>query len=198
MGELGCFSFYASKVLTAGEGGAVATNDDRLADKIKMIRNHGMVEGYDTRVLGLDLRLPELSVALAKAQMDKLQNILDLRRRNAKELTDLLLPLAKEKGINIPHETPKKRFNWYLFTVAFQKDYLRDRVQRRLVSDKIGATVYYNPPVHKTPYYHEMDSSVQRLANTDWASEHVLSLPVHSFVGQQDLEHIRISLEKAL
>jgi perosamine synthetase len=198
VGELGCFSFYASKVLTAGEGGAVATNDDRLADKIKMIRNHGMVEGYDTRVLGLNLRLPELSAALAKAQMDKLQNILDLRRRNAKELTDLLLPLAKEKGINIPHETPKKRFNWYLFTVAFQKDYLRDKVQRRLVSDKIGATVYYNPPVHKTPYYHEMDSSLKRLANTDWASEHVLSLPVHSFVGQQDLEHIRISLEKAL
>ena len=63
LGKLGCFSFYASKVLTAGEGGAVATNDDNLANKIKMIRNHGMVEGYDTRVLGLNLRLPELSAA---------------------------------------------------------------------------------------------------------------------------------------
>ncbi|MGI0004831.1 MAG: DegT/DnrJ/EryC1/StrS family aminotransferase, partial [Nitrososphaera sp.] len=57
-GDMGCFSMYASKVLTAGEGGAIVTDDDRLAEKIKMIRNHGMVEGYDTRVLGLNLRLP--------------------------------------------------------------------------------------------------------------------------------------------
>ena len=61
LGLMGCFSLYASKVLTSGEGGAVATNNDDLADKLKMIRNHGMVEGYDTRIFGLNLRLPELS-----------------------------------------------------------------------------------------------------------------------------------------
>jgi dTDP-4-amino-4,6-dideoxygalactose transaminase len=61
LGIMGCFSFYASKVLTSGEGGAVVTNDDSVAEKIKMIRNHGMVEGYDTRIFGLNLRLPELS-----------------------------------------------------------------------------------------------------------------------------------------
>ena len=72
LGLMGCFSLYASKVLTSGEGGAVATNDDDLADKLKMIRNHGMVEGYDTRIFGLNLRLPELSAAIAKVQMKKL------------------------------------------------------------------------------------------------------------------------------
>ncbi|MGC2669728.1 MAG: DegT/DnrJ/EryC1/StrS aminotransferase family protein, partial [Candidatus Nitrosopolaris sp.] len=197
LGKLGCFSFYASKVLTAGEGGAVATNDDNLANKIKMIRNHGMVEGYDTRVLGLNLRLPELSAALAKAQMDKLQKLLDLRRRNANLLTGLLLPLTEERRINIPHETAKKRFNWYLYTVTFQKDSLREKVRRALASDKIGATVYYNPPVHKTPYYQTI-TSTKSLPNTDWASEHVLSLPVHSFMGAEDLERIAISIEKAI
>jgi perosamine synthetase len=197
LGKLGCFSFYASKVLTAGEGGAVATNDDNLANKIKMIRNHGMVEGYDTRVLGLNLRLPELSAALAKAQMDKLQKLLDLRRRNANMLTGLLLPLTDEKRINIPHETAKKRFNWYLYTVTFQKDYLREKVRRALASDKIGATVYYNPPVHKTPYYQTI-TSTKSLPNTDWASEHVLSLPVHSLMGAEDLERIATSIEKAI
>ena len=83
---MGCFSMYASKVLTAGEGGAIATNDDRVADKVKMIRNHGMVDGYDTRVLGLNLRLPELSAAVAKVQMQKLDKMLQLRRRNAELL----------------------------------------------------------------------------------------------------------------
>jgi dTDP-4-amino-4,6-dideoxygalactose transaminase len=197
LGKLGCFSFYASKVLTAGEGGAVATNDDNLANKIKMIRNHGMVEGYDTRVLGLNLRLPELSAALAKAQMDKLQKLLDLRRRNANVLTGLLLPLTEERRINIPHETAKKRFNWYLYTVTFQKDSLREKVRRALASDNIGATVYYNPPVHKTPYYQTI-TSTKSLPNTDWASEHVLSLPVHSFMGAEDLERIATSIEKAI
>ena len=72
LGIMGCFSLYASKVLTCGEGGAIATNNDNLADKLKMIRNHGMVEGYDTRIFGLNLRLPELSAAIAKAQMNKL------------------------------------------------------------------------------------------------------------------------------
>ncbi|MFZ0513409.1 MAG: DegT/DnrJ/EryC1/StrS aminotransferase family protein [Candidatus Nitrosopolaris sp.] len=197
LGKLGCFSFYASKVLTAGEGGAVATNDDDLANKIKMIRNHGMVEGYDTRVLGLNLRLPELSAAVAKAQMDKLQKMLDLRRRNANVLTGLLLPLTKEMRINIPQETAKKRFNWYLYTVAFQKDYIRQNVQRALASANISATVYYNPPVHKTPYYQRI-ASTKSLPNTDWASEHVLSLPVHSFMGAEELEHIRSGLENAI
>ena len=56
MGIMGCFSLYASKVLTCGEGGAIATDDDNLADNLKMIRNHGMVEGYDTRVFGLNFR----------------------------------------------------------------------------------------------------------------------------------------------
>lgn len=71
LGSLGCFSLYASKVLTSGEGGAIATNDDQLADTLKMIRNHGMVEGYDTRVFGLNFRLPEISAAIAKMQMQK-------------------------------------------------------------------------------------------------------------------------------
>src|SRR5919112_5296718 len=71
LGLIGCFSMYASKVLTSGEGGAVITNHSALADKLKMIRNHGMVEGNDTRIFGLNLRLPELSAAIAKVQMKK-------------------------------------------------------------------------------------------------------------------------------
>ena len=71
MGNLGCFSFYASKVLTTGEGGAIVTNDDNLYEKLLMIRNHGMVNGYDTEIFGLNLRLPEVSAAIGIAQMRK-------------------------------------------------------------------------------------------------------------------------------
>jgi perosamine synthetase len=94
LGLMGCLSMYASKVLTSGEGGAVITNDDNLADRLKMIRNHGMIEGYDTRIFDLNLRLPELSAVIAKIQMKKLTKMLELRRRNAELLTKSFLPIA--------------------------------------------------------------------------------------------------------
>jgi perosamine synthetase len=206
-GIMGCFSFYASKVLTAGEGGAVVTNDDSIAEKLKMIRNHGMVEGYDTRILGLNLRLPELSAAIAKTQMFRLREMLGLRRRNAELLTTLISDVANDNGIILPSESQSKRFNWYLYTIVITKDNLRNKIQKKMtLNDKIGATVYYDPPVHRTPYYERImasgtgsqPSSVMGLPNTDWASKHVLSLPIHPMVTPQGLERVANSLKGAI
>ena len=196
LGLMGCFSLYASKVLTSGEGGAITTNDDDLADKLKIIRNHGMVEGYDTRIFGLNLRLPELSAAIAKVQMKKLTKMLELRRRNAELLTKSLLPIAERTQLKLPQEDKEKKFNWYLYTVAFEKNNVRNKIKDNMIQDKIGATIYYNPPVHKTPYYEKMISSGANLINTNWASEHVLSLPVHPLITELDIERIENSLKK--
>lgn len=194
-GAMGCFSMYASKVLTAGEGGAVATDSDELADKIKMIRNHGMVDGYDTRILGLNLRLPELSAAVAKVQMQKLDKMLQIRRRNAELMSKLLIPSVKQHGLRIPEETADKKFNWYLFTVAFQDG--RDRIKEILVKNNVGATVYYSPPVHKTPYYMQVAPGTT-LPATEWCAAHVLSLPAHPHVSETDIDYIANSLKSAL
>lgn len=194
-GKMGCFSMYASKVLTAGEGGAVSTDSDELADKLKMIRNHGMVEGYDTRVLGLNLRLPELSAAVAKVQMQKLDRMLQIRRRNAEMLNKLLSPSAKKHDIRLPEETPDKEFNWYLYTVAFSQG--RDQIKEKLIKDNVGATVYYSPPVHKTPYYLQLAPET-RLPATERSADHVLSLPAHPHVNESDVEHIANSLKVIL
>lgn len=194
-GAMGCFSMYASKVLTAGEGGAVATDSDDLADKLKMIRNHGMVEGYDTRVLGLNLRLPELSAAVAKVQMQKLEKMLQLRRRNAEMLSKLIFPSAEKHGLVLPQETADKKFNWYLYTVAFRDN--RDRIKDSLFKDNVGATVYYSPPVHKTPYYMQVAPGT-KLPATEWCADHVLSLPAHPHVSEADVDRIAGSLKAAL
>jgi perosamine synthetase len=194
-GAMGCFSMYASKVLTAGEGGAVATDSDEMADKIKMIRNHGMVEGYDTRVLGLNMRLPELSAAVAKIQMQKLGKMLELRRRNSEMLSKILSPTAKDHRAKLPQETADKKFNWYLYTVAFEDG--RDRIKDALSRQNIGATVYYSPPVHKTPYYMQLAPGTN-LPDTEWSADHVLSLPVHPHVTEDDVERIAASTMKAI
>jgi perosamine synthetase len=193
MGLMGCFSMYASKVLTCGEGGAIATNNDDLADKLKMIRNHGMVDGYDTRIFGLNLRLPELSAAIAKVQTKRLPKMLHSRRRNAELMSEMLLHIATKLKISLPEETANKKFNWYLYTIAFEDSTLREKVKERMLQQGIGATVYYDPPVHKTPYYRDKtlypyEYKDKGLPKTEWSSQHVLSLPVHPLVTEQDIE----------
>jgi perosamine synthetase len=223
IGSMGCFSMYASKVLTSGEGGAIATDDDQLADQLRMIRNHGMVEGYDTRVFGLNLRLPEISAAIAKGQMKKLNEMLEKRRNNANLLTDLLSH-SDVDGFTTPTEPEDghKKFNWYLYTVALdgrqtenknnKSDLPAHAYSRDLIKDemaktaKIGVAVYYDPPVHLTPYYRELVGSrlpnqVREMPNnlktTEWASKHVLSLPVHPLLSKQDIEYIANSFKSA-
>jgi perosamine synthetase len=198
-GIMGCFSMYASKVLTAGEGGAIVTNDDGLADTLKMIRNHGMVEGYDTRILGLNYRLPELSAAIAKIQMKKLNTILNLRRQNSLLLSNLLETIISKYNIKIPKDDQIKQFNWYLYTVSFNNsnNMMRDYVKKKLIENGIGVAVYYDPPVHKTPFYQKFAIN-NNLQNTDWSSNHVLSLPVHPGVTETDIQNMANVLKREL
>lgn len=199
-GTMGCFSMYASKVLTAGEGGAIVTNDDKLADTLKMIRNHGMVEGYDTQMLGLNYRLPELSAAIAKIQMKKLKTILNLRRHNSLLLSNLLETIISKYNIKIPEEDQIKKFNWYLYTLAFNNSNnitLRDYIKKKLIENGIGAAVYYDPPVHKTPFYQKFSMN-NDLQNTNWSSKHVLSLPVHPGVTEMDIQNMVNVLKREL
>jgi perosamine synthetase len=194
LGEMGCFSMYASKVLTSGEGGAITTNSDEFAEKLRMIRNHGMVEGYDTRILGFNMRLPEISAAIAKTQMKKLESMLYKRTTNAKKLQELLRNKIDNHEIVLPQENQRVKYNWYLYTVAFNN--LRNRVKKLLNDNGIGATIYYDPPVHQTPYYSKFDS--RDLKMTEWASKSVLSLPVHPSLSENDLNFIAFKVEEAI
>jgi dTDP-4-amino-4,6-dideoxygalactose transaminase len=193
IGDIGCFSLYASKVLTSGEGGFIATNDKLISNKIRMIRNHGMVKGYDTRILGMNMRLPEINAAIAKVQMKKLETMLRSRKHNANTLSKILSSI---KGVNIPEEQHERMYNWYLYTISFTNN-IRNKIGKVLNQKGIGAAVYYDPPVHKTPYYRNLISNLT-LTNTEWASRHVLSLPVHPLLTEKELEFICSTLKEAL
>jgi len=194
IGQMGCFSMYASKVLTSGEGGAITTNSDEFAENLRMIRNHGMVDGYDTRIVGFNMRLPEIPAAIAKMQMKKIQSMLDKRAANAKKLGQLLGDNISAKDIVLPHENQRTKYNWYLYTVAFNES--RDKIKKFLNENGIGATVYYDPPVHQTPYYSKFHSG--ELETTEWASKSVLSLPVHPSVTENELDMMARTIEKAI
>ena len=181
--DLGCFSMYPAKVMTAGEGGFIVTNNKKLREKLLMIRNHGMLHGYDTRTFGLNLRLPEISAAIATIQMKKLPKFLKIRKKNA----NLLSQLISDLKIKIPIERKNESVNWYLYTISTSK---RNKILNKLNSKGIGAASYYTTPVHKTPFYKQKIS----LPITDWASSHVLSLPIHPKVTSKNIEFIAKTL----
>jgi dTDP-4-amino-4,6-dideoxygalactose transaminase len=176
-GHIGCLSFHPSKVITTGEGGALTFKDPELAERARMVRNHGMVKGYDSRIMGLNFRMSEIHAAIGLAQMDRLRTFLGRRRENADFLRERLEDL---KGISLPMERDGCSYNWYLFTIASRR---RDLLKEKLMSSGIQARVYYETPVHRLPLYAE----TMTLPRTERACREVLSLPVHPRVEVKDL-----------
>ena len=186
-GDLGCFSLYPAKVMTSGEGGLIITNKKKLYEKLLMIRNHGMVKGYDTKIFGLNLRMPEINASIAKIQIKRLPKFLEKRRKNAILLSELLSDLK----IVSPSERIDEKVNWYLFTITTKR---RNEILKKLNAKDIGAAAYYTLPVHKTPLYKKQI----KLPNTDWASKHVLSIPVHPNVSENNIHYISKTFHKIL
>lgn len=193
LSNAGCFSLYATKVVTSGEGGAVSTNDEEIAEKIRMIRNHGMVEGNDTRVLGYNFRMNEINAAVASAQIDKLSSFIRTRRENASFLTDQIRGVS---GATLTQTAEDRTHVWYLYTLRLSKN--RGKVLDRLRSRAIGASVYYETPVHHTPLYRKLGYSKVRLRVTEEAAAHVISVPVHPGLTEQERGHVASELKGAL
>jgi perosamine synthetase len=192
IGDIGCFSMYATKVVTSGEGGAITTKDDELADKLRLVRNHGQVHGYDSRMLGYNYRMQEIPAAIASVQMDRLQGFLRKRRRNAKYLSERVL---KRKWVKLTQTSPDRTHVWYLYTLYLERG--RDKILKKLNNEGIGAAVYFKTPVHLTPLYSKLGYSRKKLEGAVRASKKVISLPVHPAVEVDDCARIATSFDAA-
>ncbi len=189
----GCFSLYATKVITSGEGGAITTDDDEFADRVRLVRNHGMRGGYDTRVLGFNYRLPEMAAAIASVQMDRLDAYIGARRRNAKALTEAI---SQMKGVDLRQEPTDRTHVWYLYTLFLSKK--RDEVMKKLRARGVGAAAYWETPVNKMPLYKQLGHGEKKLPMSASAAAHVLSLPVHPGVSEADIQLIAEEFAKAV
>jgi perosamine synthetase len=181
----GCFSMYATKVVTSGEGGAVSTDSEEFAEKLRLVRNHGMMHGYDTRHLGFNYRLPELAAAVASVQMDKLGVFLKTRERNVRLLEETTGGI---EGSSFTQRSSDRTHAYYLYTLYLKKN--RDKVVEDLIKAGIGAAVYFKTPVHRTPLYLDLGYGGVKLKNTEAAAGHVLSLPVHPGLGREEVGRV--------
>ena len=186
--DAACWSLYASKNMTTGEGGVVTTDSDELADTLRMIRTHGEKAKYASLMLGYNYRMSEIQAAIGVVQLEKLPAFAAKRRENAKILTQLL---AESNKLKLPKESDERRHSWYLYTVRLinSTESERDKILEELKSKGVGAVAYYVNPVHLMPYYRETYGE-RRLPETEKAASQVLSLPIHPGVTEAQIDYI--------
>ena len=181
-----CWSFYASKNMTTGEGGMITTNDAELAEKMRLMRSHGEKEKYKSIVLGHNYHMSEIQAAIGLVQLQRLPKFLSKRRENSRRLSGRL---RSAKILRLPREPKGYEHSWYLYTVRLDsKKKRRDKIVKTLRKRGIGAETYYVTPVHLMPYYSRFGS--YKLPETEKAAEQVFSLPVHPGVTTRQIEFI--------
>ncbi len=193
---VGCFSFYATKNVTSGEGGCVTTDDAMLAERLRVIRNQGMRARYDYAMIGQNWRMTDIAAAIAIPQMQRLDAIIDARRRNAGMLTSLL---KGNPAVMTPHVPDGRGHVWHQYTVLLEPGVDRDSVAAAMSSAGIDTGVYYPGLVWEHSAYRDHpnvrrdDTPVARDATT-----RCLSLPVHPGLSTSDIERVAGRLGRAL
>jgi dTDP-4-amino-4,6-dideoxygalactose transaminase len=177
----GCFSLYATKNVTSAEGGFVTTDDDELADRVRMLRHHGQRQRYVSDILGYNLRLTDVHAAIGLAQLRRVDGLDARRTANAAYLDERL------RGVVTPAVRPGYRHVYHQYTVRVRGD--RDALAAALAERGIGTGVYYPVPIHQQPLYRQMGYR-DELPETERAAREALSLPVHPALEQDDLHRI--------
>jgi len=185
--DTACWSFYASKNMTTGEGGMITTNNDEVAEKMRFMRSHGEKEKYKSLMLGHNYHMTEIHAAIGYIQLKKLPKFLAKRRENSKRLS---AKLRKTESLKLPKEPKGYKHSWYLYTVKLKgaKRKKRDKAVEALKQKGIGAEVYYTNPIHRMPYYRKFGK--YRLQETEKAAKQVFSLPVHPGVTSKQIDFI--------
>jgi perosamine synthetase len=192
IGHIGCFSFYASKNMTTGEGGAVTTNNDELAEKVWKIRRHGEKEEYQCEMLGHNYRMPEIEAAIGRVQLKKLPSFLEARAKNATALTNGLR--EKVTSIELPVVEEWAKHSWYLYTTRIANDrspITRNDLMKKLAENGVTAAAYYESPIHLSPFYvRTFRYKRGSFPESERAADEVLSLPCHPGVTEEDVDKI--------
>ncbi len=190
-GDCAVFSFYSTKNMTTGEGGMITTDDARIAEKARLLREHGSKLRYHD-VLGYNYRMTDIAAAIGIEQLKKLDAMNHKRISNAKLLTR---GIEKITGLETPYISPHAKHVFHQYTIRVREEYgiSRDALVERLNKNGIGTLVYYPLPIHKQKLYKKLGYR-DKLPMAEEAAKEVLSLPVHAGVSETEIRHIVASL----
>ena len=204
MGLMGCFSFYPSKNLGAfGDGGFVTTNDDKLADKLKKMRNHGMHPKYFNSFIGGNFRLDAIQAAVLNVKLPHLVQWHKARRENAKLYTKMFIAanLTQAEGIQNYDAKNKVLLPKAVFENSGQQDYHiynqyiiriqnRDGLRAFLTQEGIGTEIYYPVPFHRQDCFKYLNCRDEEFPVANVLSEETLALPIYPELTEEQISYV--------
>ena len=187
IGHIGCTSFFPSKNLGCfGDGGAIFTNDTELSIKIKMISNHGQSKQYYHDVVGCNSRLDNIQAAVLRIKLKELDKYNDARRKVADYYDSFFKQYPQ---ITIPSRTENSTHVFHQYTLTLE-GINRTELRSYLADNDIPAMIYYPVPAHKQKMFESFGSADIILPITDWLTERVISLPIHTEMNEEQLNKI--------
>lgn len=192
IGTIGCTSFFPSKNLGCyGDGGAMFTNDDALAEKLKMIANHGQKTRYYHEMVGCNSRLDALQAAILNIKLPLLDSYIDARRKVADFYDNAF---AGNDKITTPFRADYCKHVFHQYTLILENidnpETFRNELVAFLAENKIPSMIYYPVPAHKQKMFASFGGADYNLEKTDWLTHRVVSLPIHTEMDQEQLNYI--------
>ena len=192
IGDIGCTSFFPSKNLGCyGDGGAICTNNDELADMLRMVANHGQSKRYYHDMVGCNSRLDTIQAAVLNAKLKRLDNYID-SRRDAAAFYDSAFESIPE--ITTPVRDDKTKHVFHQYTLKLDDSVDRDGLIDFLKEKDIPAMIYYPVPAHAQKMFASIETRCEDLTITDWLTSRVFSLPMHTELEKDQLEYITESV----
>jgi len=177
----GTFSFYPTKNMTTGEGGMLTTDDGELAERIRLLREHGMKVRYHHDVLGYNFRLTDIAAAIGLAQLPKLAAANERRRAIAARFD------AELRGVVTPWVRPDATHVYHQYTILVNE---RDAFAERLKELDVGSAIYYPIPVHRQKPFLALGYGGESVPVTDRLTTQVLSIPVHPSLSDDEVAKV--------
>ncbi|MBW2993529.1 DegT/DnrJ/EryC1/StrS family aminotransferase [Candidatus Woesearchaeota archaeon] len=186
IGDIGCFSFYATKNLVTGEGGMITTDNVKFAESCRRFRHHGQSreKGYEYLDLGYNYRMTDIHAAIGIEQLKKIENFTNKRIENAKKLTKGIDGI---KEVKTPFVKKGARHVFHQYTIRAEK---RDKLKEYLGEQGIVCGVYYPKPLHMHPFFMKLGYKQGDFPNAEKSGIEVLSLPVHPALTEEDINKI--------
>jgi dTDP-4-amino-4,6-dideoxygalactose transaminase len=191
IGTIGCTSFFPSKNLGCyGDGGAIMTNNDELADTIRMVANHGQSKRYYHDLIGVNSRLDSIQAAILRIKLRHLNEYIKARNEAANYYNSAFAPFSQ---LETPHIDSFSNHGFHQYTLVLH-DVNRDGLMEHLNNKGIPSNIYYPLPVHEQKSFEGKFDLRVPLSTTDYLKTRVMSLPMHTELGEDQLKYITDSV----
>lgn len=201
--DMGCFSFYANKCITTGEGGLIITDNDQYAEKIKLLRHHGLTTApfnradweYDVVTFGTKYNMSDVNAAIGIAQLEKADAFRVMRQKCADTYLKLLAGNAYIKPLKL--EVESSEHAWHLFPVLLKTKPgfdVRNKIYKKMLEKGIQLSVHYKPLHRLTAYREKFSINNEQYPNADLFYQNCLSLPIYPSLQYDAIEYITTTL----